>query len=198
MGVTTSNDDTHPGEAPPVLPAPARASGTDLAPPRLLSRPAEPPPPPPPLAGSEQVGQLHRRWAQLHGAPAGGESLAPQGSEPGPAGGAAPPRIPGGVRAKVRAKVATAAAGVQQADRAMTGDLIQAVDTLARRIDEITTRVTDLEALVQDVVETLSEDLVRLQLALATHGGGEAGTSTAAGATAADETGEAGGGTGDP
>ncbi len=71
-----------------------------------------------------------------------------------------------GVRAKVRAKVATAAAGVQQADRAVTGDLIRAVDLLAHRIDEITARVVDLEALVQEVVDTVSEDLARVQVAL--------------------------------
>lgn len=162
--MTTPIDDRRPAEAPPDLPASARAGTTDLAPPRLLARPADPPPPPPPLARSEQVSQLHRRWAQLHGAPPGGGPPAPEHGEPEKGA----PRVPGGVRAKVRAKVATAAAGVQQADRAMTGDLIQAVDTLARRIDELTTRLTDLEALVQDVVDTVSEDLVRLQVALAT------------------------------
>lgn len=145
------------------------ASGTRLAPPRLLSRPAAPSPAPAPLAASGPVTQLHRRWAQLHGAPAsaGPEAPAPAVADTGQGAAPAAHRIPG-VRAKVRARVATAAAGVQQADRAMTGDLVRAVDALAQRIDEITTRVTDLEALVQDVVDTVSEDLVRLQAALGT------------------------------
>ena len=137
-----------------------------LAPPRLLTRPAAPPPVPPPLAQSEPIAQLHRRWSQLHGAP--GSAALPAPAVPDPGRGAAPaaPRIPGGVRAKVRARVATAAAGVQQADRAMTGDLVRAVDAIAHRLDELSTRVSDLEALLQEVVDTVSEDLVRLQVAL--------------------------------
>lgn len=153
---------------------PATGGAEDpLAPPRLLGRPAAPTPLPPSLGQSEAIAQLHRRWAQLHGAPAPAPAPAPAAPSPPPdaerAERAAPaaPRIPG-VRAKVRARVATAAAGVQQADRAMTGDLVRAVDALAQRIDEIAARVGELEALVQEVVDTVSEDLVRLRVALGT------------------------------
>lgn len=143
------------------------AAADPLAPPRLLSRPAVPAPPPAPLAGSEQLAQLHRRWAQLHGVPVGAETqdAGPRPTDVGRAD-SGPPRIPGGVRAKVRARVATAAAGVQQADRAMTGDLVRAVDAVAVRLDELTVRMTELETLVQEVVDTVSEDLIRLRAAL--------------------------------
>lgn len=156
---------------------PATGGAEDpLAPPRLLARPAAPAPLPPSLGQSEAIAQLHRRWAQLHGAPVVAPAAPAAPSPPPDAERAAPaaPRIPG-VRAKVRARVATAAAGVQQADRAMTGDLVRAVDALAQRIDEIAGRVGELEALVQEVVDTVSEDLVRLRVALGTAPGGPGG-----------------------
>jgi hypothetical protein len=126
---------------------------------------------------SEELARLHRRWAQLNGAPAPstgvGAAALPAASRPAtPVGGpAGPVRMPGGVRAKVRARVATAAAGVQQADRAIAGDLVRAVDALAERIDEAFGRIAELEALVQDVVDVMSEDLSRLRVALAASGG---------------------------
>lgn len=164
----------------PRVPGDAGVAPPDrLAAPRPLPRPAEPRPLPPPIGQSEAVARLHRRWAQLNGAPVtstGVGAAAPPDAGTGPsplgasAGGA---RIPGGVRAKVRAKVATAAAGVQQADRAIAGDLVQAVDALAGRIDDLFVRVAELESLVQDVVDVMSEDLSRLRAALAAGGDGE-------------------------
>ena len=72
----------------------------------------------------------------------------------------------GGVRAKVRARVAAVARADAGADREFMGDLVRAVAALAQRVDEITTRVGDLERLVEDVVDRLSEDLVRVQAAI--------------------------------
>ena len=53
-----------------------------LAPPRLLGRPAAPTPLPPSLGQSEAIAQLHRRWAQLHGAPAPAPAPAPLAAAP--------------------------------------------------------------------------------------------------------------------
>lgn len=124
-------------------------------PPALFDRPVAARPWPEPLAGSEVVAALHRRWAQLRGQP-----------ERDPADAQAA-RAVGGVRAKVRARVVNAAAGVQAAERAMTGDLVRALDAVAQRIDELAGRVADLEHVVQEVVDTVSEDLVRIHEAAA-------------------------------
>lgn len=121
-------------------------------PPRLFERPAAAGALPEPLASSEALAVLRRRWAQLRGAPV---------REPADAM-SQPARAVSGVRAKVRAKVVNAAAGVQAAERAMTGDLVHALDAVARRVDELGARVADLERLVEDVVDTVSEDLVRV------------------------------------
>ncbi len=108
---------------------------------------------------------LHLHWSRLthHGRTFEDEA-------PGPG-----TRTPAGVRAKVRARVATAAADAartaQQRDRELIGDLIRAVDLVARRLDDVATRVADMEALVQDVVETVSEDLTHLRVALASRAG---------------------------
>ncbi|MGC8472448.1 MAG: hypothetical protein ACP5PM_09175 [Acidimicrobiales bacterium] len=72
----------------------------------------------------------------------------------------------GGVRAKVRARVAAVARADAGADREFMGNLVRAVAALADRVDEITKRLGDLELLVEDVVDRLSEDLVRVQAAL--------------------------------
>lgn len=133
-----------------------------MEPPRLLSRPAEAKPAPPPIHAAEPLAAVRRRWAQFSaatGRPAPADPVAEGGENRGSA------RVPGGVRAKVKARVATAAAGVQAQDLAMTGDLVGAIDALARRIDELTGRITDLEALVQEVVELTSEELARVQIA---------------------------------
>lgn len=133
-----------------------------MAPPRLLSRPAAAKPLPPPIHDDEALVAVRRRWAQLTPATGrGGEG----GEEAEGATGRAPARAPGGVRAKVKARVATAAAGVQAQDRAMTGELVGALDALSSRIDELTSRVRDLESLLQEVVELTSEELTRVQVA---------------------------------
>ncbi len=128
--------------------------------PRLLSRRADPLPLPAPLKDSEVVASLHLEWARLAGA---GQGAAPPGAGDG---GDATGSAGSGVRAKVRARVVAAARADAAADRALIGDLIRAVDSVARRVDEITGRVGNLELLVQEVLDRLSEDLVRVQAAL--------------------------------
>lgn len=158
----------NPGDPGPTTgdPGPTTApsgSGTDLglAPPRLLTRRAEAGDPPPPIHDADALVAMRRRWGQIsastgRGAPAddGGDGATGRGSA----------RVPGGVRAKVKARVATAAAGVQAQDRAMTGELVDAVDALSRRVDELTSRLHDLASLVQEVVEMTSEELTRVQV----------------------------------
>lgn len=141
-----------------------RASGTresGMAPPRLLSRPAEARPLPLPIHDSDALVAVRRRWAQI-AATTGRMAPADERTE-ATTGHAA--RVPGGVRAKVKARVATAAAGVQAQDRAMTAELVGALDALSRRVDELTSRVHDLESLVQEVVEVTSEELTRVEVA---------------------------------
>jgi hypothetical protein len=142
---------------------PARGvQGVFSAAPRLLSHRADAQPLPPPLHDAEEIATLHLRWAQLAGA---GQGAAAQGA--GNAGDAAG-GAGGGVRAKVRARVVAAARVDAAADRSLIGDLIRAVDAVAARVDDVAGRVGNLELLVQEVLDRLSEDLVRVQAALGT------------------------------
>lgn len=134
-----------------------------MSPPRLLSRPAEAEPLPPPIHDADALTAVRRRWAQIAAA-SGRGAPDDEGTEGAP--GRSPARTPGGVRAKVKARVATAAAGVQAQDRAMTGELVAAVDALARRVDELASRVGALESLLQEVVDLTSEELTRVQVAV--------------------------------
>ncbi len=146
-------------------------AGDEVAPrdlpaaPRLLSHRADPEPLPPPLHDGEEVTTLHRKWAQLAGAAQG----SPQGvGDAASTGGGAGGGTGGGVRAMVRARVVAAARADSAPDRALIGDLIRAVDAVAARLDDVTARVGNLEVLVQEVLDRLSEDLVRVQAALGT------------------------------
>lgn len=137
-------------------------SDPSLAPPRLLTRRAEAGALPPPIHDADALVAVRRRWAQIsastgRGAPTDdhGEGATGRGSARAP-----------GVRAKVKARVATAAAGVQAQDRAMTGELVDALEAISRRIDELAERLRDLESLVQETVELTSEELTRVQVAL--------------------------------
>ncbi|MGH9100061.1 MAG: hypothetical protein ACRDV8_07515, partial [Acidimicrobiales bacterium] len=113
---------------------------------------------------------LHRDWAQL--ASAGQGNSLGGGAGDGGAGGAdwggVGPGGGGGVRAKVRARVVAAARADAAADRALIGELIRAVDAIAVRADEITARVGNLELVVQEVLDRVSEDMSRLQAAIGT------------------------------
>jgi hypothetical protein len=142
----------------------AAGEGAFQASPRLLARRADPVPLPPPLHDAEEIASLHLSWARL----AGGGQGAPQEGGAGPGAGTAGGGGVGGVRAKVRARVVAAARADAAADRALIGDLVRAVDAVAARVDDIAARVGGLELLVQEVLDRLSEDLVRVQAALGT------------------------------
>lgn len=128
-----------------------RLSPTD--PPAVLRRPAGGAPPPPPVREDPDVVAVHQAWAHVHAA-----------GDQAPAAGT-------GVRGKVRSRVTTAVTEVagpaQRDDRALIGHLIRAVDVLAHRCDELGGRVAELEALVEEVVNVVGEDLVRVRALLA-------------------------------
>jgi hypothetical protein len=74
------------------------------------------------------------------------------------------------LRAAVRGKLTAVATEVGrpalEADRALIGDLIRAVDALAARVDVLGGRVLALEALVEEVVVVTGQDLARVRAAL--------------------------------
>lgn len=126
-------------------------------PPSLLRRPPGASAPLPPVQHGEELAAVHRAWAEAdahHGGPipaAGGRRL-------------------GAVWARVRAGVAAATASAPPdhgTDRAVVGDLIRAVDALARRVDELGGRLAALDELVEEVVVVTGEDLARVRAALA-------------------------------
>lgn len=162
-------DRSSPGDgadrSPPDSTPGSTSSGRGVsAAPRLLSHRADPAPLPPPLQETEEITSLHRNFARLVGAGPGN----PQdgGTRPGAATGASGGGGVGGVRAKVRARVVAAARADAAADRALLGDLVRAVTSVASRVDDVAARVGNLEQLVQEVLDRLSEDLVRVQAAL--------------------------------
>lgn len=112
-------------------------------PPRLLQHPPTPGTPLPPVQHGEELAALHRDWAAHAGGPA-----------------------TGGRWARARRKAAKAVRS-PQVNRGLVGDLIRAVDVLARRVDELGNRVTALEDLVAELVVVTGEDLARVQAALA-------------------------------
>jgi hypothetical protein len=165
MATGKSSDPTHgtascdpEAESPP---CDTDSDGT-LAPPRILTHRAEASALPPPIRDADALVALRRRWAQIS-ASTGRGAPGDERGEGSPARG--PQRVPGSVRAKVKARVATAAAGVQAQDRAMTGELVRALDVISQRVDELASRLHDLESLVQEVVEVTSEELTRMQVA---------------------------------
>lgn len=125
---------------------------TALPPPRLLEHGAEPPAPLDDTRTLPQIVGLHEHWANVH-------------SEQARPGGA------GGVRAKVRARVAAAATEATRADRqddrALVGDLIRAVDMLASRSDELAHRLDHLQAVLTELIAAFGDDVVRLRASLA-------------------------------
>lgn len=153
-GLGGGEEDGEEGDVGPVASAP-----------RLLSHRADPAPLPPPVQESGELATLHVKFARLvsgaqsEAADAGG-AAGGAGSGPGGGGGG------GGVRAKVRARVAAVARADAGADREFMGDLVRAVAALAERVDDVTARVGELEQLVQEVLDRVSEDLVRVEVAL--------------------------------
>lgn len=125
---------------------------TALPPPRLLEHGAEPPAPLDDTRMLPQIAGLHEHWANIHA-----EQARPGGAS--------------GMRAKVRARVATAATEATRADRqddrALIGDLIRAVDTLASRSDELAHRLDHLQAVVTELIAAVGDDVVQLRASLA-------------------------------
>lgn len=138
--------------------AAARAAGRGSgAAPSAMRRSPEPRPPLPPVHTGDEVAAVHRRWAEVH-ATAGGRPAAGDRAAGDRAAGAL-----ARVRDRVLRPVSAAAGTAQQEDRSLIGDLVRAVDAIARRVDELSGRLGDLEHVVQEAVAVLSEDLVRLR-----------------------------------
>jgi hypothetical protein len=76
------------------------------------------------------------------------------------------------IRRRVAATAADAVAPAQQENRALIGALIRATEALAVRCDELAGRVADLEGVLEEVVNVVSEDLVQIR---ATLGGARTG-----------------------
>ncbi len=127
-------------------------------PPAMLRHPPGAGAPLPSIRAGDEVSSVHRDWAQLHAVGTG----APGGD--GQRG------LRSAVRSRLAAAAADAARPAQEADRALIGDLIRAVDALAARVDVLGGRVLALEALVEEVVVVTSQDLARVRAALATPG----------------------------
>lgn len=143
--------------------AAARAAGRGSgAAPSAMRRSPEPRPPLPPVHTGDEVAAVHRRWAEVHatagGRPAAGDRAAGDRAAGDRAAGAL-----ARVRDRVLRPVSAAAGTAQQEDRSLIGDLVRAVDAIARRVDELSGRLGDLEHVVQEAVAVLSEDLVRLR-----------------------------------
>jgi hypothetical protein len=136
--------------------------------PILLRRSPEPRAPLAPVQAGPEVASVHQRWAAVHGK-----------AEPADADGEQ-----AGLRARMRSRVmgvaAEAAGGPLRDDRALIGDLIRALDAVAHRVDELAGRLSDLEAVVQEGLAVLGEDVVRLRArAIANAAAAPPGTSRA-------------------
>lgn len=126
------------------------------APPRMLTHPPSGGPAFTSLHQGDELATVHRAWADL------GAAERERGTEAG---------ATGSIRARVRARVTSAATEAARAaghaDRALLGDVIRAVDLLARRVDEIAQRLVQLEHVVEEVVVVTSEDVTRIRAVLA-------------------------------
>lgn len=126
-------------------------------PPTLLRRPPGAAAPLPPVQHGEELAAVHRAWAESD-ARRGGATAAPGR------------RRLGALWARLRDGVAAATTSAppdRGTDRAVVGDLIRAVDALARRVDELGGRLAALDQLVEEVVVVTGEDLARVRAALA-------------------------------
>lgn len=116
-------------------------------PPRMLRHPPGVSPPLPPLRAQPAVTGLRGQWEQLGGSPSQLRR--------------------GGIEAGLRRQVRRVLGRLQRPDRALLGNLVQAVEATAARTDELADRLARLEALVEEVVQVFSEDLVHLRAAVA-------------------------------
>jgi hypothetical protein len=128
-------------------------------PPAMLRHPPGVGDPLPSIQAGDEVSAIHRDWAQLH---------APGNMMPG---GDPHKGLRSAVRARLAAVTAAASRPAHEADRALIGDLIRAVDALAARVDVLGGRVLALEALVEEVVLVTSQDLAQVRAAVVAKGG---------------------------
>jgi hypothetical protein len=123
-----------------------KAANPPEEPPALLSQPLGWDEHLPPVRQADELERLHRTWAGL----------------------ATPPPISrrdlmGRIRAVMASEpVATA----ERQDRTLIGQLIQAVDTLGARCDELAGRVERLETLLDETVSSFGADVVAVRAAL--------------------------------
>jgi len=120
--------------------------------PKILTHAPRVSPALPPMREDPDITALHEEWARLH------VGAGPDGPEE--------PGVRGRIRRKVRATAAEAAAPGQQENRALIGALIRSTEALAARCDEIAGRLADLEAVLEEVVSVVSEDLVHIRAAM--------------------------------
>jgi hypothetical protein len=128
--------------------------------PALLRHPPGPGAPLPSVQHGDELAAVHQAWADAHEAR---EEAARAQASAASGGGL------DAVKSRVRARISSAAAAAMpehDADRHVVGDLIRAVDALARRVDELGARLVALEELVEEVVVVASEDLTRVRAAL--------------------------------
>jgi uncharacterized protein YPO0396 len=116
--------------------------------PRLLIHTPHGGPPLPPMRASDEVRALHVQWARAHGA-AASHGARWRG------------RLWALTRRIARRIVRRPAQG-QEGDHELIGRLINAVDSLAARCDELTARLSTLDDALAEFVTVTSEDLTRI------------------------------------
>jgi hypothetical protein len=122
---------------------------TDGEAPLLLSRPVPSRTPLTPLRDEPTVAAMHEAWSSAHDA---GQNR----GEPARS-----------LRTRAEAAVSAVTGPGQRQDRAILASVIQAVDAVARRCDELAGRVAELETTIGEVVDVLSADVVRVRAELA-------------------------------
>jgi hypothetical protein len=130
-------------------------------PPSMFSRPTDAPEPLPPIRSGAYVSALHSEWARRHG----------QWADSGPT-----------WRRMARRARSRLQRSLGGADTQLLGDLVRAVDALAARCDEMTARLSNQEAVVAELAQTLGREVTRLRatvdLLTTRSTRGEAGTSS--------------------
>jgi hypothetical protein len=112
--------------------------------PRVLTQAPHGGPPLSPVRASDEVRALHTEWSRAHG--------------PAPSRG---PGWQGRLRTLAR-RIARRSPQGQEFDHALIGRLINAVDTLAARCDELAARLSTLDEVLGEFVTVTSEDLTRI------------------------------------
>ncbi len=132
-------------------PGPVSEAG---GPPRLVTVHIGRPEAMPPLRGSDVIDAIHRRWADLGATQRLGT--------------AKPVDAARSLCDRVARKVLGARSnrGGTASERELLAALVQAVDGACARIDELATRLDHLQAALAEVVDVVSEDVVRIRAGL--------------------------------